>query len=243
METPTIMEKPPRPRSLIKAIYLAKFLDVVRSVCRGNRLTNLFHAIEIAIIDLKPKIGLEIRLLDYGCGVMEISTQLKKNGVIKDFIGVDVFEMPSIEASQDERWTHYRSLNDKEFSINKLSENINLTIVIDVLHHVIDDTQKISVLRDLAKISPYILIKDHFETGFFSRQLLRLADWFGNYSYNVEVPDRYFCRDSWKKLIKDANLKEIVFLDKVKVHTGIFGILIPQDRHFISVVVPSMQEK
>jgi hypothetical protein len=243
MKNQAITQKPPRPPSLIKSIYLAKFLDFIRTICRGNRLTNLFHAVEVVIINLKPKIGSEIHLLDYGCGVMEISTQLKKNGVVNDFIGVDVFEMPSVEASQDERWTHYRSLQGGEEAINELPNEFNLTIVIDVLHHIIEDTQKIRALQTLAMISPYILVKDHLETGFFSRQILRLADWFGNYSYDVRIPNKYFTRESWKRLINEANLNEIVFLDRVKVHTGLFGVLVPPTRHFISVLIPSSDKK
>ena len=48
------------------------------------------------------------------------------------------------------------------------------------------------VLQKLSKSSKTIIIKDHFEHGFFSRQLLRFVDFYANYGYGVDVPKKYF---------------------------------------------------
>ena len=123
---------------------------------------------------------------------MEIPIQLKRNGVIKDFIGADIYDAPVVESSSDERWSHYRKLSNETGGISELPHTFNLSMLVDVLHHVIDDKQKVEILRQLSQVSSFILIKDHIEQSFLSRQLLRLADWFGNYSYDVTIPHKYF---------------------------------------------------
>jgi hypothetical protein len=236
IDSKKITEPPPRPPSLTSKIYLSKFLDLIRSVFGGSRLVNLLPEIEAAINNFQPLKGSEIYLLDYGCGVMEIPIQLKRNGVVKDFIGADIYDAPLVEASSDERWSHYRKLSNENGGISELPNTFHLAMLIDVLHHVIDDKQKIKILRELASVSSFILIKDHVEQGFLSRQLLRLADWFGNYSYDVTIPQKYFDLETWNKLIEEADLQEMVFINKVNVHTGVFRFLIPPDNHFISIL-------
>jgi hypothetical protein len=238
IDSKKVTEPPPRPQSLTSKVYLSKFLDLIRSVFGGSRLVNLLPEIETAINNFQPLQGSEIYLLDYGCGVMEIPIQLKKNGVIKDFIGADIYDAPVAESSSDERWSHYRKLSNEKGAISELLNTFHLVTLIDVLHHVIDDKQKVKILRELSSVSSFILIKDHVEQGFLSRQLLRLADWFGNYSYDVTIPHRYFDQDSWNRLIEEANLQEIVIINKVNVHTGLFRFLIPPNNHFISILAP-----
>ena len=61
----------------------------------------------------------------------------------------------------------------------------------------------------VGKISKNIIIKDHFEFGFFSRQLLRFVDFYANYAYDVNIPKEYFNYVSWKRTIKKSHLKEV----------------------------------
>jgi hypothetical protein len=236
IDSKKVTEPPPRPPSLTSKIYLSKFLDLIRSVFGGSRLVNLLPEIEAVINNFQPLQGSEICLLDYGCGVMEISIQLKRNGVIKDFIGVDIYDAPVVESSSDERWSRYRKLSNETGGISELPRTFHLSMLVDVLHHVIDDKQKVQILKELSSVSSFILIKDHVEQGFLSRQLLRLADWFGNYSYDVTIPHRYFDLETWNKLIEEADLQEMVFINKVNVHTGAFRFLIPPHNHFISIL-------
>ena len=67
----------------------------------------------------------------------------------------------------------------------------------------IDGSYKI--LKKLSKFSKNIVIKDHFEHGFFSRQLLRFVDFYANYAYDVNIPKKYYDYSSWKKTIKNTS--------------------------------------
>ena len=41
------------------------------------------------------------------------------------------------------------------------------------------------ILKKLSKLTNHIIIKDHFEHGFFSRQLLRFVDFYANFVKNI----------------------------------------------------------
>jgi len=56
----------------------------------------------------------------------------------------------------------------------------------------------------------YIIVKDHFEYGFFSRHLLRFVDFYANYAYGVNIPKRYFDKSLWARVVKKSQLKEIL---------------------------------
>lgn len=92
-------------------------------------------------------------------------------------------------------------LNLKNLKQNK--KKYDFSIISDVLHHIGVNKEKliVNILKRLKSKSKFILIKDHFETGFFSRTILRFMDFIGNYHNNVNIPKKYFC----KKKIFRAN--------------------------------------
>lgn len=213
---------------------LAGLLSAVRRLVGGDRFANLYAALVAEITAIDALKSAPIRLLDYGCGVMSFSAALARDGIIADFVGMDRFAPPAENA--DPIWQHYRQLPPT--GIATVTERFDLTIIIDVLHHA-DAAERATILRHLASISRFVLVKDHFEHGFCSRQLLRLADWFGNYAYGVNVPDRYFDIAQWEALVKEAGLTEIRRVDAVRVHNGLFGLLMPPRYHFMALVSPA----
>jgi hypothetical protein len=215
-------DKTPKP-------LLAFSLDFFRGIIGGDRFENIYKCINSMITALNIE---DINLLDYGCGTMSFSSQLKKDGLISSFIGVDVYVKPS-SLKNSACYDNYIQITTDNFEDNL--GKFQLCLLIDVLHHIPEEDHK-KTLMALTKVSDYILIKDHFEFGFFSRCLLRLADWFGNYAYGVSVPKRYFNKKRWNNLIKSTGLTEEVMKINVKVHSGIFGIIIPPRHHFISVL-------
>lgn len=183
-----------RPLSLTSRLSLAIFLSFFRKVLGGDRFINLYSAIVKEINDLNDLPIGDVALLDYGCGTMALSVQLKNDRVINNFLGVDIFPAPSVlELGADSKWMHYRQVTGND-NLN-FETKFDLTIVADVLHHFSYDDQ-LRILNNLGNVSRYILIKDHFEYGYFSRQLLRLADWYGNYAYGVIIPMSYYTQKS-----------------------------------------------
>lgn len=123
------------------------------------------------------------------------------------------------------KW-NYKNYKKKKFDI---------IILIDVLHH-IGINKSYKILNELSQISKYILIKEHFEYGFISRQLLRLADFYGNYAQNVNVPNIYFSKNSWEKLVKNKKLNLFYFEKNVQQHKGLFNYILNPKHHFISII-------
>lgn len=223
-----------RPIIATPRVFLANCLALLRRVLKGDRFDNLFEVLKSEILKIETLKKNKINMLDYGCGMMEFSTQLKSQRVINDFIGVDIFTVPiTSEVNKDSKWAHYKQIQKGSVDFNNLV--FDLAIVTDVLHHASEHDQ-LQILRGLSKSSKVILVKDHFEHGYFSRQLLRLADWYGNYAYGVSVPKSYFTQSGWQELIDKAGLKQLSLNSQVKVHGGIFGFIIPPTFHFISVL-------
>lgn len=198
--------------------------NLIRKIFKGDRLKRITKT----LLKISKQISLEekkrIVILDFGCGSMEISKRLQKNFHIYKIIGTDTFE------------TNFRT-NKLEYISSKKFKNFNkkfdLIIIVDVLHHIgVDNAYK--VLKNLSKISKNILVKDHFEYGFFSRHLLRFVDFYANYAYDVNIPKKYFNYKSWKKIIKKSFLKEIKIIKNFQQHDGLFNLLLNKKHHFVS---------
>jgi hypothetical protein len=222
-----------RPAEQTPRLALARLLNSLRKFVGGDRFENLYKAIDSTISDLIEK---DLFILDYGCGTMNFSLRLKEEGRISKFIGMDVFPNPDHTKNAGEIWKNYRQI--PKDGISKSTENFDVVIVVDVLHHALEKDQT-KILQSLADISRYIVIKDHFEYGLISRHLLRLADWYGNYAYGVSIPKRYFTKKRWTTLIENAGLRELKLKSNIKVHDGFFGLLISPRHHFISILQKS----
>jgi hypothetical protein len=209
---------------------LARALDFLRNLVGGDRFENLYGTLAAELNKLKVP-GAEVKLLDYGCGTMSFSERLQQDGHIASFMGMDTYPAPDNAAGT--KWAYYRQIPGD--GIDESAGRFDVAIVLDVLHHA-SVADQVKILRSLARMSRHVLVKDHFEYGFFSRQILRLADWYGNYAYGVNVPDRYFDQETWRKLVEQAQLKELKLLAGVRVHDGLFGLILPPRHHFISVL-------
>jgi len=201
--------------------------DLIRKISGGDRLGRISKT----IIEISKKISLidekKISILDFGCGSMEISKKLQKHSFVKKIIGTDTFDFKF----KTKKMRYIQSTKFFESKNNKF----DLIIAVDVLHHIgIDDAHKI--LKKLSKISKHIIIKDHFEHGFFSRHLLRFVDFYANYAYGVNIPDKYFDYRSWNKTVKKSSLKEIKFIKKFQQHDGLFNLILNKKHHFVSLL-------
>jgi len=212
------------PKNKKLLIYIS---DYIREIFGGDRLGRISKT----IIEISKKISLinkkKISILDFGCGSMEISKKLQKHSFVKKIIGTDTFDFKF----KTKKMRYIQSTKFFESKNNKF----DLIIAVDVLHHIgIDDAHKI--LKKLSKISKHIIIKDHFEHGFFSRHLLRFVDFYANYAYGVNIPKKYFDYKSWNRTVHKSSLKEIKFIKNFQQHDGLFNLILDKKHHFVSLL-------
>ena len=182
--------------------------DLIRLICGGDRLKRITNIIDDLLKKEYLKKNKRLKILDYGCGSMEISKKLEEKNYIKSIVGSDIFN----HSYKSKKLTYIS--NEKLFKEN---EKFDVIFVVDVLHHVgINNAHKI--INKLSKLSKIIIIKDHFEHGFVSRQLLRFVDFYANYGYGVNVPKKYFNENVWKKTLIKSNSREVYRKNSFQQH-------------------------
>ena len=200
--------------------------DLIRLICGGDRLKRITNIIDDLLKKEYLKKNKRLKILDYGCGSMEISKKLEEKNYVKSIVGSDIFN----HSYKSKKLTYIS--NEKLFKEN---EKFDVIFVVDVLHHVgINNAHKI--INKLSKLSKIIIIKDHFEYGFFSRQLLRFVDFYANYGYGVNVPKKYFNKNKWKKTLIKSNSKEIFRKNNFQQHDGLFNLILNKKHHFVSMI-------
>ena len=205
-------------------IFLSNF---IRKLFGGDRLKRINSEIVNISKEIYQKKKKKITVLDFGCGSMNVSRKLNKYSFIKQIVGIDTFYFKF----ESKKMQYVQS--DKFFKSN--NTKFDLVIAIDVLHHIgIDQAPK--VLQKLSKISNNIIIKDHFEHGFFSRHLLRFVDFYANYAYGVNIPIKYFDYKSWNKVVKKSALNEVKLIKNFQQHDGLFNLILNKKHHFISIL-------
>jgi hypothetical protein len=210
--------------------FISHLFSILRKIAGGDRFSNLIPYIEKAILFVKKKLNRKLYLLDYGCGKMDFSIFFIKKGLIKKAIGVDNYELQNNIVNK--KCQYVNILKNK----NKFKENqFDVALIIDVLHH-IGINKCHNELKKICSTSKYIIIKDHFEYGYFSRQVLRLGDWFGNYGTEINIPKKYFTEMKWQNLIKKLKLNQIKMIKNVNQHKSLFSLILPSKHQFISII-------
>ena len=64
-----------------------------------------------------------------------------------------------------------------------------------------------NLIIKLQNKAKFVLIKDHFQYGFFSNLTIRVMDFLGNYFNDVPPPNKYFNKSSFNSLLKISNFK------------------------------------
>lgn len=142
-----------------------------------------------------------IRCLDVGAGDMKIADAIETQSPATEWRCVDVHELPE-SLSRDSRWQKYQRFNGSDLPFEDGA--FDVVLFCDVLHHAA--AQQSRLLREAARVGKYVLVKDHFEHGLYSRVLLQAMDFVGNWGYGVNVPRQYFRRRTFQSLCEDAGL-------------------------------------
>ena len=162
----------------------------------------------------------------YSNGKINKSFSIKDKNYVEQIIGSDIFK---------HRYESNKIVYIDNYELFKKKEKFDIIFIVDVLHHIgVEDAYK--TIKKLFKLSNNIIIKDHFEHSYLSRQLLRFVDFYANYGYGVNVPKKYFDKTSWTKTLIKSNCKEIFHKKNFQQHDGLFNLILNKKHHFVSLI-------
>lgn len=170
------------------------------------------------------------KILDLGCGDLSLIDCLNKKANFLCCIGADIWPL----RSEIPEGCKYVEISTEE-ALPWIENAFDMVLLVDVLHHCED---KLSVLNEALRVGKCVLIKDHFESGSFSRQLLRFMDYVGNSAYGIPIPKYYFNHTRFEELLIAANAKMLYPVDQNVPLYGavpIFGKKLKM-LHFVAVV-------
>jgi SAM-dependent methyltransferase len=205
---------------------------VHQKMSHGHRIGVL--AEELASrLQVQPRAGAALRLLDIGCGDMTLADALQSRLPDLEVACTDIHPCPQALQDSDARWRRYTRFDGRRLPYD--NERFDVAMFSDVLHHVPLDSQAL-LLSEAARVANVVLVKDHFEWGAFSRQALRAMDFVGNFGYGVPVPDRYFTKETFGLLCDAASLtiQEVDIGIRLYDHLPLVRSVLSPDWQFIA---------
>ncbi|WP_146169717.1 class I SAM-dependent methyltransferase [Kordia periserrulae] len=198
-----------------------------KKTSHSHRITLLSSLFIEEIEQLPVAAKSPIRLLDIGCGDMTITTIISEKGHNIEGTGVDIYP-------NTKDWKNYVAFDGKTLPFPDAS--FHVVLFSDVLHHDVENRNRL--LQEAKRVANFIIIKDHFEYGFFSRTLLQLADIIGNYGYGVSIPKRYFTQKSFQAILENQQLQEVKRICPIYLynHLPLVKYIFKGKYQFVSVI-------
>ena len=202
------------------------FLRILRNIFVGDYRSKLLSEIIVKTI-LKYSVKSEvIRIMDYGSGfqpklIYFVYKKLKhtynKNVIIYCYDAYNSQDLEKLNQNKD-------IIFNKIENIDLDKTNYDFCLLSDVLHHI--GVEKVLELKNLInklqKKSKFVLIKDHYQYGYFSNYTLRVMDFLGNYFNNVKTPHTYFTKKSFKYLLQLTNSTIVEEILNIKLYQSYF---------------------
>lgn len=180
-----------------KSLFDRVLIGYHRKVSHHNRINQLSDLFVNKIREIADEQG-TIKLLDIGCGDMAIAKSVASKMEQIKYTCIDIYP-------NSQNWENYLEFDGENFPF--MDNTFDVALFSDVLHH---DYEHIGQLLDEAKrVAKFIIIKDHFEYGPWSRKILQIADFIGNYGYGVSIPKKYLTRGAFDEFINEAELYEV----------------------------------
>ena len=220
--------------------FIKYFLKILRNIFVGDYRSKLLSKIIVKII-IKYSIKNDvIRIMDYGSGFQPKLIYFVYKNLKETYNKKVIIYCFDVYSSQDlEKLNH-----NKDIIFNKI-ENIDLDkanydfcILSDVLHHI--GVEKVlelkNLINNLQNKAKFVLIKDHYQYGYFSNYTLRVMDFLGNYFNNVKTPRTYFTKKSFKYLLQLADSTIVEEILNIKLYQSYFLFMSNPKFNFIYLI-------
>jgi len=215
-----------------KGLIEKSLISIHQRTSHNNRVQLLSTLLNQKIECFVPRNN-EIRCIDIGCGDMTIAESIGSLNNKTSWSCIDIHKLPE-ELSNTEKWKKYKQFDGTTIPFE--NNTFDCALFCDVLHHIPGDLS--FLLKEASRVSPVIIIKDHFEYGFYSRTMLKLMDFVGNWGYGISIPEYYFTQQSFEKLYLQSGLKieELnVGVDLYK-HLPVLNMILKPRWQFIAVL-------
>ncbi len=213
--------------------FLVGMHHAVSHSVRVGVLSEKFAEKVNALIEQKciPK---EPKILDIGCGDLTLSELVSRKVAGSVWTCVDIYPLPSDKGFDEVKWKRYVQFDGYNLPFDDCTFDVG--ILSDVLHHV-DPDRVCELLCNVLNKCKFVIIKDHFEYGWFSRQILRGMDFLGNYGYGVSIPERYFDGEAFIALCNSAGAEVKVCEVGVDIYRSlpILRWILPKKWHFFAI--------
>ena len=223
MSSPIALDHKDAPKKALVGLH--------RTLSHGHRVGVLAQRIAMRIETLVPH-G-PTKCLDIGCGDMTIAEAIHDHTSRTDWRCIDVHPLPP-GLSEHARWQKYLAFDGQTIPYG--DREFDVAVLCDVLHHT--PATAAQLLAEAARVARHVIVKDHFEYGAYSRSMLRLMDFVGNWGYGISVPERYFTREGFVRLAAQQGLV-ITSLDcglELYEHLPVVRTVLRPDWHFIAVL-------
>lgn len=144
----------------------------------------------------------QLKCLDIGCGDMTLAESIGKRLPRSIWSCIDIHPLAP-DLVDDPRWSKYQQFDGCQ--IDAPDRHFEASLFCDVMHHIPGNL--IANLKEAARVSQTVVIKDHFEYSLYSRTMLQLMDFVGNWGYDISIPKRYFNRTRFAQLIETCGLE------------------------------------
>ena len=217
---------------------LSNFKEIISQKYRREVLSNIICEEVSKLISIKK--NSTIKFLDYGSGynpilIKQIINKLSKKYETTNFKAYcyDFYSEKYLKLLNKDRNIIFKNLNDLDND-----DQYDFCLIVDVLHHIgVEDIDKISQLIKKLKLkSQFLILKDHFQFGFFSNLLLVSMDFFSNYGDGTKIPKTYFSTKTFEKLLVKSNLNEIKRINNRKYYKWYWPYINNEKFQFISIL-------
>ena len=223
MSSPIALDRKGAPKKALVGLH--------RTLSHSHRVGVLARRIAMRIETLVPH-G-PTKCLDVGCGDMTIAEAIHDHTPRTEWTCIDVHPLPP-GLDEHTRWKKYRAFDGQTIPYG--DQEFDIAVLCDVLHHTPATAGRL--LAEAARVARHVIVKDHFEYGAYSRSMLRLMDFLGNWGYGISVPERYFTREGFVQLAAQHGLV-ITSLDcglDLYEHLPVVRTVLRPDWHFTAVL-------
>ena len=219
-------------------LLLKKLRNIVLGDYRSKRLSNI-----IVEKILKYNKQNNIKILDYGSGYQPRVVFIVYEDLVKKHKKKVVFDCYDFYSKEDIKKLNKHRKDKIKFnhldSIKKIKKKkYDFCLINDVIHHIGIEKENfiINILKDLTRVSKIVFIKDHFQQGFISNNIIRFMDFLGNYFNDVNTPQKYYNKKTFRSLLSKMKVIVLEKILSVKLYPPFLLFMSNPDFNFVYLI-------